>query len=431
MPLFSVIIPVYNTRKYLRECINSTLKQKYQNFEIILINDNSTDGSKEICESYANNKKIKIVNNKKNIGVGLSRNKGISIASGKYLIFLDSDDCLYQGCFEGLEKVINKGKKKVDVIITKFLAEAPPYSNDYLFKFEKLFLKPYKTEDLISHINKINYQTNVCWHYIVKKELITKNKLNFINAKTNEDQEFVTRLLCTMHTFSFYRNKYYFHREAPGSLSRSIDLKTTQSFLLILNRLSQFFYKFNWSKQKKKFIQFQIRTLIIKFSCHLTIYKNKDLYILLKFLNRLNNFFEVLNYKDLSFLKKKIKNISDLLNYKKKVIIKIKKKAVDFKLKNKKLFIYCANIYGIVTFNVLKQNNYNDIQLIDDNKFLQSKKIHGIRVNNSSILLKNLRNNSSNAAIIISALTLKTFKDISNKLQKEGVKKKILIYNSF
>ena len=203
MPLFSVIIPVYNTRKYLRECINSTLKQKYQNFEIILINDNSTDGSKEICESYANNKKIKIVNNKKNIGVGLSRNKGISIASGKYLIFLDSDDCLYQGCFEGLEKVINKGKKKVDVIITKFLAEAPPYSNDYLFKFEKHFSKPYKTEDFISHINKINYQTNVCWHYIIKKELITKNKLNFINAKINEDQEFVTRLLCVMNSFIF------------------------------------------------------------------------------------------------------------------------------------------------------------------------------------------------------------------------------------
>ena len=61
MPLFSVIIPVYNTRKYLQECINSVLKQKYQNFEIILINDNSTDGSKEICKSYSNSKKFKII----------------------------------------------------------------------------------------------------------------------------------------------------------------------------------------------------------------------------------------------------------------------------------------------------------------------------------------------------------------------------------
>ena len=431
MPLFSVIIPVYNARKYLQECINSVLKQKYQNFQIILINDNSTDGSKEICKSYSNNKKFKIINNKKTIGVGLSRNKGISIASGKYLIFLDSDDYLYLGCFEGLEKIFKKNKKRIDVVITKFSADAPPYSNDYLFKFEKYFSKPYKTEDFISHINKINYQTNVCWHYIIKKELITKNKLNFINAKINEDQEFVTRLLCVMNSFIFYKDKYYFHRETPGSLSRSIDLKTTQSFLLLLNKLSQFFYKSNWSKQKKKFIQFQIMTLITKFSSHLILNNNNDLSKVLNFLNKLNNFFEVFNYKDLNFLKKKKKNISDLLNYKKKVIMKIIKKADDVRFKNNRLFIYCANIYGIATFNVLKQNNYNVVKLIDDDKFLQSKKIHGIQVNDPSFLFKKLKNNTSNIMIIVCALTLKTFKSISTKLQKKGIRKNKLTYNSF
>jgi len=431
MPLLSVIIPIYNTRKYLRNCINSVLKQKCQNFEVILINDNSTDGSEEICKSYAKNKKIKIINNKKNLGVGLSRNKGISISSGKYLIFLDSDDFLYQGCLVGLEKLITKNKEKIDVIITKFLAEAPPYSNDYLFEFENFFSKPYKTEDFISHINRINYQTNVCWHYIIKKELITKNKLNFINAKINEDQEFVARLLCTMNTFTFYKNKYYFHRETPRSLSRSIDLKTTQSFLLLINRLSQFFYISNWPKQKKIFIQFQIKTLIVKFSSHLALHDNKDLRILLRFLNKLSNFFEVFNYKDLTFLKKRKKNISDLLNYKKKVIIKIRKKADDVRSKNSKLFIYCANIYGIVTFNILKKNNYNVIKLIDDNKFLQKKKIHGIRINDSSILLKKLKNDTSDTVIIICALTIKTFKNISIKLQKKGIKKNKLIFNSF
>ena len=133
MPLFSVIIPVYNTKKYLNQCINSVLKQKYKNFEIILINDCSTDGSSDVCNSYKNYEEVKVIHNKKNNGAGISRNIGISLATGTYLIFLDSDDYLYQGCFQGLKKLINKNKNK-DVIITKFFAEQPPYSNNYLFK---------------------------------------------------------------------------------------------------------------------------------------------------------------------------------------------------------------------------------------------------------------------------------------------------------
>ena len=238
MPLFSVIVPTYNTKKYLRQCINSVLSQKYQNFEIILVNDCSTDGSGKICEGYKKNKKVKIIHNKKNCGAGLSRNKGISVSTGKYILFLDSDDYLYQGCFTGLEKLIRKNNN-IDVIITKFLAEQPPYSNDYLFK--KDFSKSNNTDKFISHINKINYQANVCWHYIIKKNLIVKNKLKFVDAKLNEDQEFVTRLLCLMRSFALYKGRYYWHRERPGSLNRSIDLKTTKSFLLVFNELSQCF----------------------------------------------------------------------------------------------------------------------------------------------------------------------------------------------
>ena len=101
MSLFSIIIPIYNTEKYLHECIDSVLKQQYKNIEVILVNDCSTDGCADICNSYKNNKLIKIIHNKKNLGTALSRNKGILTASGKYIIFLDSDDYLYLGCFQG------------------------------------------------------------------------------------------------------------------------------------------------------------------------------------------------------------------------------------------------------------------------------------------------------------------------------------------
>ena len=132
MHLLSIIIPVFNTKIYLRNCIDSVLNQNLENFEIILINDCSTDGSKEICDSYKNNKNVKIIHNRINLGAGLSRNKGIKASKGKYLIFLDSDDFLFKNTLRNIEKVIQK--KSVDLIITRFKAEEPPYSNDYLFK---------------------------------------------------------------------------------------------------------------------------------------------------------------------------------------------------------------------------------------------------------------------------------------------------------
>ena len=94
-PLFSLIIPIYNSEKYLFECINSVIEQQFDNFEIILVDDFSTDQSIKIAKSFLKkNKNIKIIRNKKNEGVSVCRNKGIKIAKGKYIIFVDSDDFL-------------------------------------------------------------------------------------------------------------------------------------------------------------------------------------------------------------------------------------------------------------------------------------------------------------------------------------------------
>ena len=170
MTLFSVIIPVYNTKKYIKKCIDSVLNQKTINkIEIIIINDSSNDGSEKIIQSYKNNNIIKIINNKKNLGVGISRNNGIEAATGEYILFLDSDDCLYKNSLKNIEKLIEK-KPLMDVIIGKFQSEQYPYSNDYLFQ-----KKSVNTSKFIEHINAINYQANVCWHYIINRKFIINN----------------------------------------------------------------------------------------------------------------------------------------------------------------------------------------------------------------------------------------------------------------
>ena len=92
--LISVIVPVYNVEKYLRRCVDSILTQSYQNLEIILIDDGSTDFSGRICDEYAQKDKRIVVVHKQNGGLSSARNEGLQIATGEYVGFIDSDDCV-------------------------------------------------------------------------------------------------------------------------------------------------------------------------------------------------------------------------------------------------------------------------------------------------------------------------------------------------
>ena len=92
---FSIIVPVYNVEQYLAECLDSLLSQTYEDYEIICINDASTDKSYDILLEYSdNNKCIKVLNNDSNQGQSYSRNRGIKEAVGEYVLFVDSDDML-------------------------------------------------------------------------------------------------------------------------------------------------------------------------------------------------------------------------------------------------------------------------------------------------------------------------------------------------
>lgn len=100
----SVIIPIYNSEKYLSNCINSILKQDYQDFEVILVNDGSTDGSLNICKQYIETDDRICLIDKLNSGVSDSRNVGILKSTGEYIFFCDSDDLLFEDCFSTLVK---------------------------------------------------------------------------------------------------------------------------------------------------------------------------------------------------------------------------------------------------------------------------------------------------------------------------------------
>lgn len=179
--LVSIIVPIYNAEKYLNKCLDSLTKQTKKELEFILVNDGSTDKTEEIIKEYQD-KRIKYFKNK-NQGIGKTRNFGISKSSGKYLMFIDSDDYLEKDACEILYKKISK--EGADLAICDFykVYENGKTEEIHLPKFSSTTLK--KTPSLINDINLSP------WNKIYKRELITKNNLKFIENLKYEDAPFV------------------------------------------------------------------------------------------------------------------------------------------------------------------------------------------------------------------------------------------------
>lgn len=119
----SVIIPVYNVEKYLFRCVKSVIDQTYENIEIILIDDGSEDNSGKLCDNYVQlDNRIKVIH-QQNGGLSSARNKGIELATGDAICFLDSDDYISKGCIEEMTSLMEKYNADVSIIQMKYIRE--------------------------------------------------------------------------------------------------------------------------------------------------------------------------------------------------------------------------------------------------------------------------------------------------------------------
>lgn len=174
-PAISIIVPVYNAEKYLRRCIDSILSQSFTDFELILVDDGSTDRSPQICDEYATrDKRIRLIH-KKNGGVSAARNDGIDIAQGKFLTFVDSDDWVDEVYLECLYK-----NKEYNYVISSFI-------NEPNGKIRKLRSKTFVGERLKDYVS-ISYLSNgYPWGKLFNSKIIKDNSIKFKNIKVYED----------------------------------------------------------------------------------------------------------------------------------------------------------------------------------------------------------------------------------------------------
>lgn len=243
---FSIVVPVYNSQKWLKKCVNSILEQSYEKFELILVNDGSTDSSGSICDSYAQkDTRVKVIH-KKNGGHNSARNAGFEAATGKYIVTVDSDDNISNSALEYFNDITNL-YDDVDIIIFGYkqlkngkLTDFPiktKYNNQLATK-EQLIkdVYPYMIYDPSSRA--VIYAAG--WNKVIKKDLLLKHCCKDYSIVVGGD--FSYSFECCYYANSIYfldKNLYIYNCDTTNSVSSgSTKVKSLDTYKYIKKRIA-------------------------------------------------------------------------------------------------------------------------------------------------------------------------------------------------
>lgn len=226
MPKVSVIVPVYNVEEYLERCLDSLVNQTLKDIEIIIVNDGSTDGSKEKIQKYINIYKNIVYLEKENGGLSSARNYGIPYAKGEYIGFVDSDDYVELTMYE---KMYNKAiEEKSDMVECDFIWEYPNKKREDIGKVYSS-----KKEAIIE-------ARVVAWNKIIKKDIIEKTKITFPEGLRYEDIEFFYKIVPYLYKISFVKETLVHYVQRESSIANTQNERTGEIFKIWENVLNYY-----------------------------------------------------------------------------------------------------------------------------------------------------------------------------------------------
>lgn len=226
-PKITIIVPVYNVENYLARCIDSILNQSFKNFELVLVNDGSTDKSLDICKKYLNgDKRIKLIS-QVNKGLSAARNTGLRHANGKYICFIDSDDFVEKDYL--LLLLNNIEKYNSDISMCEFYltdSKGKQYSVEEFNEPKGISILSGK--EIFSYFYRDNYVANVvAWNKIYKKNLF--NNVKYTEGRYFEDEFIAISLFYEARTVSFVRTPLYDYVQRQNSIMHTpLTLKKVQ-----------------------------------------------------------------------------------------------------------------------------------------------------------------------------------------------------------
>ncbi len=317
--LISVVVPIYNVEEFLEKCVDSILSQSYSNLEIILVNDGSKDNCLKICRDYELKDSRIVVIDKENGGLSSARNAGIDKATGKYIMFIDSDDYIEKTTVEKLYN--NISSNGADISICNFFYS---YKNENI-RNNAILNTTIDDESKFSYLyGKYSLQTIISWNKLYKRELF--NEIRYPDGLIHEDQYIICDLLDKSKKINYMTDEFlYYYVQRDNSIMSTFNINRFD-VIKGLNRRIEFFEskKYDMLINRTKVEKIQLLYQLLKESKKGTV-EDKNKYIIKSEEMDFKNTFRELKGAKLDvkskiklFLIEKLPNVYDFLKREKK-----------------------------------------------------------------------------------------------------------------
>lgn len=264
--LISVVIPVYNVEKYLAEAIESVLSQNAEKLELIAINDGSQDSSKDILDSYRERDPRLRVIHQENRGLSAVRNRGLKIAKGKYIYFLDSDDVLKSNALENVLARLEATKSEIACFSVNLIDDAGHLRTKRNKKVTKglEIPEPVKGEEFLQRTFHRGKYGAIVQKYVFLRNFLEEHGLKFDEGYIHEDEAFTMEAVSLAEKIVSFEDVSLLKRTRPGSIMNTLrGEKNVEGWLKAASRLLRFVERKSLSESVKSIIKKKASQLIL------------------------------------------------------------------------------------------------------------------------------------------------------------------------
>lgn len=249
---------VYNVERYLKECLDSVFNQSFENFELIIINDGSNDNSVKIIQEYRNKHNNIVYIEQQNQGLSVARNLGLSIAKGKYVAYVDSDDCLDKDMFKLMVQKIEYDNSDMVIIgHREFYDDMTGQDTDILLKVDDT--KTYSGIDVANMMLDCEIM-GVAWNKLYKREKLLADQFMFEKGRYTQDWFPVFQHISKLEKISFVNKPLYQYRLNPNSTTSLKNYKRFKDYYYAVSCILEYVKDSKLNFNKKSICHFEINT---------------------------------------------------------------------------------------------------------------------------------------------------------------------------
>ena len=263
----SIIVPVYNTERYIGQCLDSVLGQSFNNYEIVCVNDGSTDGSLSILEEYKNkDKRVRIITTE-NAGLSAARNTGVRSAMGEYICYLDSDDMLEDGALDRMSDAIDDGYADVIGYNARLMYDSEHikevYNKDAYYIRKGNYSDITEGSQLFASMMENNEFIETAWLMLIKREYLEKKEITFYEGILHEDVLYAIQCYLDANKAKYVEDINYVYRIRENSImTKSVTSKNIYSKLVSYDEIMKIIYTHSYEGRVKNAINKYLKKVI-------------------------------------------------------------------------------------------------------------------------------------------------------------------------